>query len=89
MPPIIFRQWLVIIIGQRNFKFRLDTAHHGVARRILISSFCEVRETYYSAEEATMLLRGENDDSELKSGTSEEEEAKLEHQLQIIREESR
>lgn len=32
---------------------------------------------------------GEDDDSELKSGTSEEEEAKLEHQLQIFREESR
>lgn len=47
------------------------------------------RATYYSAEEASILLWGENDDGELKSGTSEEEEAKLEHQLQIFREESR
>ena len=35
------------------------------------------------------ILPRENDDSQLKSGTSEEEEAKLEHQLQIFREESR
>ena len=32
---------------------------------------------------------GEDDDSELKSGTSEEEEAKLEHHFQVFSEESR
>ena len=47
------------------------------------------RETCYSGEEATMLLWGEHNNSELHSGTSEEEEAQLEHQLQIFSEESR
>lgn len=47
------------------------------------------RVTYYSADEVSKLLWEENDDSELESGTSEEEEAELEHQLGIFGEESR
>ncbi|XP_067030605.1 uncharacterized protein [Acropora muricata] len=43
---------------------------------------------YYSADEVSRLLWEENDDSELESGTSEEEEAELEHQLGIFGEES-
>ena len=58
-------------------------------------SFCEAitamrrRATYYSADEVSRLLWENNDDSELESGTSEEEEAELEHQLRIFDEESR
>ena len=44
---------------------------------------------YYSADEVSRLLWEENDDSELESGTGEEEEAELEHQLGIFGEESR
>ncbi|XP_074630898.1 uncharacterized protein LOC141889496 isoform X1 [Acropora palmata] len=46
------------------------------------------RATYYSADEVSRLLWEENDDSELESGTGEEEEAELEHQLRIFNEES-
>ena len=58
-------------------------------------SFCEAiiamraRATYYSADEVSRLLWGENDGSELESGTSEEEKAELEHQLRTFNEESR
>ena len=58
------------------------------------SIFCEAikemraRVTYYSADEVSRLLWEENDDSELESGTSEEEEAELEHQLRTFNEES-
>ena len=41
------------------------------------------RPNNYSAEEATMLFLGENNDS----GISEDEEAELEHQLQAFSEE--
>ena len=57
--------------------------------------FCEAimamraRASYYSADEVSRLLWEENDDSELESGTGEEEEAELEHQLRILNEESR
>ena len=57
--------------------------------------FCEAimamrrRATYYNADEVSRLLGEKNDDSELESGTSEEEEAELEHQLRIFDEESR
>ncbi|XP_044164857.1 uncharacterized protein LOC122947425 [Acropora millepora] len=47
------------------------------------------RATYDSADEVSRLLWEENDDSELESGTSEEEEAELEHQLRSFNEESR
>ena len=47
------------------------------------------RATYCSADEVSRLLWEENDGSELESGTSEEEEAELEHQLRIFNEESR
>jgi len=47
------------------------------------------RGTYYSADEISRLLWEENDDSELESGTGEEEEAELEHQLRIFGDESR
>ena len=47
------------------------------------------RATYYSADEVSRLLWEENEDSELESGTGEEEEAELEHQLRILNEESR
>ena len=47
------------------------------------------RATYHSADEVSRLLWEENDDSELESGTSEEEEGELEHQLRIFDEESR
>ena len=47
------------------------------------------RATYYSADEFSRLLWEENDDSEVESGTCEEEEAELEHQLRIFNEESR
>ncbi|XP_044169758.1 uncharacterized protein LOC122953827 isoform X5 [Acropora millepora] len=56
--------------------------------------FCEVimamraRATYCSADEVSRLLWEENDGSERESGTSEEEEAELEHQLRIFNEES-
>ena len=43
------------------------------------------RPNYYSAEEATMLFGGENNDS----GITEDEEAELEHHLQVFSEESR
>ena len=46
------------------------------------------RTTHYSAEDV-MKFSSEEDDSELDSGTSEEEEAELEHQLQIFGYESR
>ena len=46
------------------------------------------RTTYYSAEDV-MKLFSEEDESELDSGTSEEEEAELEHQLRIFGDESR
>ena len=48
-----------------------------------------LRMTYYNAEDAARLFWQEDDESELGSDTSEEEEAELEHQLQIFREESR
>ena len=57
--------------------------------------FCEAtmamrrRATLYSADEVSRLLWEEDDDSEMESGTSEEEEAELEHQLGIFGEESR
>ena len=57
--------------------------------------FCDVimvmrtRATYCSADEVSRLLWEENDGSERESGTSEEEEAELEHQLRIFNEESR
>ena len=47
------------------------------------------RTTHYSAEEVFKLLWEENEDSELESGTSKEEEAELERQLRIFSEESR
>ncbi|XP_074614523.1 uncharacterized protein LOC141897058 [Acropora palmata] len=46
------------------------------------------RATLYSADEVSRLLWEEDDDSEMESGTSEEEEAELEHQLGIFGEES-
>ena len=45
--------------------------------------------TLYSADEVSRLLWEEDDDSEMEGGTSEEEEAELEHQLGIFGEESR
>ncbi|XP_015758763.1 PREDICTED: uncharacterized protein LOC107338028 [Acropora digitifera] len=45
------------------------------------------RTTYYSAEDVMKLFL-EEDESELDSGTSEEEEAELEHQLRIFGDES-
>ena len=57
--------------------------------------FCEAtmvmhrRATLYSADKVSRLLYEEDDDSEMESGTSKEEEAKLEHQLGIFGEESR
>ena len=47
------------------------------------------RASYHSADEVSRLLWEESDDSELESGTGEEEEAELEHQLRIFNEESR
>ena len=43
----------------------------------------------YSAEEVTRLLLTQDDDSEMEEGTSEEEEAQLEHELRIFGDESR
>ena len=57
--------------------------------------FCEAkmamrrRATLYSADEVSRLLWEEDDDSEMESGTSKEEEAELEHQPGIFGEESR
>ena len=46
------------------------------------------RTTYYSAEDV-MKFFSEEDEGELDSGTSEEEEAELENQLRIFDDESR
>ncbi|XP_067036818.1 uncharacterized protein [Acropora muricata] len=46
------------------------------------------RATLYSADEVSRLLWEEDDDSEMESGTSKEEEAELEHQPGIFGEES-
>ncbi|XP_044184399.1 uncharacterized protein LOC122964697 isoform X1 [Acropora millepora] len=45
------------------------------------------RATLYSADEVSRLLWEEDDDSEMESGTSKEEEAELEHQPGIFGEE--
>ena len=47
------------------------------------------RATLYSADEVSRLLWEEDDDSEMESGTSKEEEAELEHQPGIFGEELR
>ena len=44
------------------------------------------RPNYYSAEEATMLFWGERNND---SGISEDEDAELEHHLQVFSEESK
>ena len=47
------------------------------------------RAALYSTDEVSRLLWKDNNNSEMESGTSEEEEAELEHQLGIFGEESR
>ena len=49
----------------------------------------EARENYVLKRRDVMKFFSEEDESKLDSGTSEEEEAELEHQLRIIGDESR
>ena len=68
-------------------KFPLDTVHHRVSGRNLNFVFLRSnnggsKERFITAQKRR--FRRQNNDSELDSGTNEEKEAELEHQLQIF-----
>lgn len=83
-----------VIISQWNAKCPLDTVGHRFTRHIWILSFQGTRmanraRRTYREQDLWKLTYGDGSDSELDSGSSADEEAELEHELQIFGDESR